>query len=196
MQNPLQNLQKTFPKIDLGDFILREKNESDTENFFAYYSDPKVNQFILCEIPCNLEEAKKELNYWRNIFYHNDGIYFAIADKKTNRLIGSIGLSSYNSYQSRIELSYDLAHQYWRRGIATKALKAVLKYAFAEFHCGNINRIEAFVSIDNIASKNFLLKCGFTLEGTLRQHRYHKGSYVDVYFFSMLRSDFAVLNIN
>ncbi len=180
--------QKIFPTFDLGDVILREKQESDVPDFFRYYSDPKVSKFILCEIPQNIEEATRELRYWRGVFYQNDGIYFAIADKQTNQMIGSIGLTSHNTYQGRIEISYDLASEYWRRGISTRALTVVVNYAFDVLR---VNRIEASASCANIASKNLLLKCGFTLEGTLRQHRYHRGSYVDVYFFSILRSDRA-----
>lgn len=185
--------QKTFPIIDLGDFYLREKRDSDVEDFFKYYSDPEVNKFILCEIPQTLEEARRELNYWRNVFYQNDGIYFAIAEKKTDRLIGSIGLTGYNSYQGRIELSYDLASEYWRLGIMTKAVAAVVKYGFEEFAPQRVNRIEALTSVANIASRNLLLKCGFALEGVLRQHRYHRGTYVDVCSFSMLKEDFCIL---
>ncbi|MBU6141236.1 MAG: GNAT family N-acetyltransferase [Proteobacteria bacterium] len=177
---------KIFPNFDLGDFVLREKQESDIPDFFRYYSSPEVSKFILCEIPQNLEEATRELRYWRGVFYQNDGIYFAIADKKTNQMIGSIGLTSHNTYQSRIELSYDLACEYWRRGITTRAIEVVVKYAFETLR---VNRIEASVSCTNIPSKNLLLKSGFTLEGTLRQHRYHRGTFVDVYFFSLLRSD-------
>lgn len=180
--------QKIFPTFDLGDVILREKQESDVPDFLHYYSAPEVSKFILCEIPQNIEEAKRELLYWRGVFYQNDGIYFAIADKKTNQLIGSIGLTSHNTYQSRIELSYDLASEYWRRGICSRAVATVVKYAFDVL---KVNRIEASTACANLASKNLLLKSGFTLEGTLRQHRYHRNSYVDVYFFSMLRSDRA-----
>lgn len=177
---------KIFPTFDLGDFVLREKQESDIPDFFRYYSDPEVSKFILCEIPQTLEEATRELRYWRGVFYQNDGIYFAIADKETDQMIGSIGLTSHNIYQSRIELSYDLACEYWRRGITTRAIEVVVKYAFETLR---VNRIEASASCANTPSKNLLLKSGFTLEGTLRQHRYHRGSYVDVYFFSLLRSD-------
>ncbi len=185
--------QKVFPTIDLGDFILREKGDADVDDFFSYYTDPEVNKFILCDIPTDLEGARRELHYWRNVFYQNDGIYFAIADKNTGQMIGSIGLTGYNAYQSRIEISYDLAHKYWGRGIMKNAIKALVKYAFESFYYGKINRVEAFVSVNNLASKNLLLKTGFIFEGILRQHRYHRGSYVDVCSFSMLRSDFVRL---
>ena len=192
MQTSYPTPQKIFPIIDLGDFLLREKCDADVENFFAYYADPEVNKFILCDIPTDLEGARRELHYWRNVFYQNDGIYFAIAEKSTGRMVGSIGLTSYNAYQSRIEISYDLACEYWGRGIMTSAIQAVVKYGFENFYYGRINRIEAFASTDNLPSKHLLLKTGFVLEGILRQHRYHRGSYVDVCAFSMLRSDFVL----
>lgn len=180
--------QKIFPSpIDLGDYILREKTDEDVADFFHYYTDPEVNKFILCEIPQTLEEARRELYYWRNVFYNNDGIYFAIARKDTNQLIGSIGLTSQNNYHRRIEISYDLAKEYWRRGITKKAIAAVAQYGFEEL---SVNRIEAFTATTNLPSNSLLLNCGFKLEGCLRQHRYHRGNYVDVYNFSLLREEF------
>lgn len=184
----MHNTSQQFPTFDLGEFILREKTDDDVADFFNYYSDSEVNKFILCDIPKNLEEARRELHYWRNVFYRRDGIYFAIARKDNNQLIGSIGLSTFNSYHNRIELSYDLSSKYWRRGICTKAIQAVVSYGFEVLR---VNRVEAFTATDNIPSKNLLLKCGFTLEGTLRQHRYHRGTYVDAYSFSLLRQDFV-----
>ena len=179
--------QLSFPIIDIGDFILREQQDEDIADFFSYYSDKEVSKHILSEIPKNIEEARHELYYWRNIFYNNGGIYFAIASKKNNRLIGTIGLSSYSSYNSRIEISYDMSKEFWRKGIMTKAIKAILDYSFITL---KINRVEAITSIYNEASIRLLEKCGFVYEGCLRQHRYHLGKYVDVYSFSILRNDF------
>ncbi len=187
LNNYYQNPAKPFPVIDFGEFILREKHEDDAEAFLEYYNDPEVNKFILCEIPQTAEEAKREIAYWRGIFYRNEGAYFAIARKDNNRLIGTIGISGYNSYQSRIELSYDLARPYWRHGVISLAAQEVIKYAFDEW---KVNRIEAFTAVENMPSVNLLIKLGFTKEGRLRQHRYHRGRYVDVFSFSKLRQDF------
>lgn len=180
--------QKIFPIIDIGDFILREKQDDDVENFFKYYTDPEVNKYILTEVPQTLEDARRELYYWRNVFYNNDGIYFAISNKKDDAMIGSVGLTSHSTYHNRIELSYDMAQEFWRRGIMTKAVKAALRYGFMVM---KINRIEAVTSIYNEASVRLLEKCGFKYEGCLRQHRYHRGKLVDVYMFSVLREDFV-----
>ena len=172
--------QKIFPIIDLGDFILREQQDKDVPNFFQYYTDPEVNKYILTEVPQALEDARRELYYWRNVFYNNDGIYFAIADKKDDAMIGSIGFSSHSTYHNRIELSYDMAQEFWRRGIMTKAVREVLRYGF---NVMRVNRIEAVTSIYNEASVRLLEKCGFKYEGCLRQHRYHRGKLVDCHHF-------------
>lgn len=192
MQNnnkaPTQNSAgRIFPIIDLGDYILREQTADDANDFFNYYTNPEVNKYIVSFIPKTVEEAKTELNYWMNIFKYNDGIYFGIARKDNNQLIGSVGISGVNRSHNRIEASYDLAKDYWNKGVMTKALKEVLKYGFETL---SINRIEAYAMPGNIASIKVLQKCGFQYEGNLRQHRYHNGKYVDIGSFSILHEDY------
>ena len=81
----------------------------------------------------------------------------------------------------------DLSKDYWKKGVMTKALKKICDYGFYEF---KVNRIEANVVPQNLSSQNLLTRNGFVNEGYLRQHRFHKGEFRDVLFFSLLRSDF------
>jgi ribosomal-protein-alanine N-acetyltransferase len=184
------NHKINFPVIDLGDYILREQTVEDAQDFFNYYSDPIVNKYIVSDIPADLEEARREISYWINVFNCNDGIYFGIARKDNNQLIGSAGLSGINHRHNRIELSYDLAKEYWNLGIMSKALKEVVKYGFEAM---DINRIEAFSLQENIASRKVLTKCGFNLEGELKQHRRHNGIYMDIGIFSLVKEDYLQL---
>lgn len=181
-----QDQSTDFPIININNFVLREIRESDASDYLNYYGDPKVNKFILCDIPQNFEESRKEVIYWRNIFYYGEGIYFAIADKKDDRMIGSIGLTSHNRHNSRIELSYDLAKEYWRQGIMSDAIKQTVRYGF---NIMKINRIEASVAVTNLASKELLVKLGFSIDGILRQHRKHNDLYRDVFMMSLLKDD-------
>ena len=176
-----------FPTFDLGKYILREHNDEDYVEFFKYYTDPRVNEYILAEIPVTIEEARRDMNYWRNLFYTSNGIYFTIANKETDKMVGTIGLGGYNRYNSRIEISYDISFDHWRQGIALNCSYTLIKYIFENT---NINRIEAITSTYNEASVRLLEKCGFIFEGTLRQHRYHRGKHVDVYSFSILKEDY------
>lgn len=176
-----------FPIIDLGDYIMREKELSDTEAFFEYYADPKVSEHIISYIPQNFQEAQNEVLYWKNFFRRKEGVYWGIAVKETNRLIGSIGLTAWNRHHNRAEISYDLSHHYWQQGIMTKAVQQTLLYGFNAFQ---INRIEAFTALDNIASSKLLEKSGFTLEGKLRQYRFSGGKYHDTLCYSILKHEF------
>ena len=185
MQNT--NFKKTMPTFDIGDFIIREQRDQDVESFFNYYTNKEVNKYILCTIPRDIEEAKHDFYYWKNTFIRGDGAYFAIARKDNDVMIGSIGLTSFNSYHKRIEISYDLAEEYWGKGIMTKSLRKICDYGFYEF---KVNRIEANVVPENSKSLNLLIKNGFVREGYLRQHRLHNGEFKDVILLSLLRCDF------
>ena len=180
--------ENNFPVIDLGNYVLREQISDDVEDFFAYYADPEVSKYVISDIPKTLEEAKYELKYWIDVFKNNDGIYFAIARKDNNKLIGTIGLNGINRIHNRIELSYDLAKEYWNKGITTKAIKAVTWYGFEKMR---INRIEAYSLEQNVASRKVLTKCGFFLEGELRQHRYYNGVYKDIGIFSLVYDEYV-----
>src|SRR3989338_856544 len=162
--------QQPFPTLDLDDkYVLREQTLEDTEAFFRYYTDHDVGQYILASKPATLIDASKEVQYCRNLFYTKQGVYWTIAKKSDNQMIGAVGLYA-NNMHHRAEITYDLARDYWRQGIMQKALAAIVQHAFS--HMG-LSRIEAVIRPDNLASANLLKKLGFTHEGLLKNYRYY-----------------------
>ncbi len=71
----------------------------------------------------------------------------------------------------------------------TEALEAMLRFGFDAM---SLNRIEADVTVGNDASVRVLEKLGFQREGLLRQRGYWKGSYHDLWLFSLLRDEIAI----
>lgn len=174
--------QQPFPTIALDNqYVLREQTLEDTENFFRYYTDPDVGQYILASKPATLFEASKEVQYCRNLFYTKQGIYWTIAKKSDNQMIGAIGLYM-NNMHHRAEITYDLSRDYWRQGIMKKAIQAVLRFAFQQM---NLVRIEAVIRPDNLASHKLLESTGFIHEGTLKKYRYYNGKAWDIDMFSI-----------
>ena len=53
-----------------------------------------------------------------------------------------------------------------------------------------VNRIEAVTKTDNPKSINVLKKLNFTKEGKLRQFRYFKQNYADIYMYSLLKHEY------
>ncbi|AIL64657.1 Spermidine N(1)-acetyltransferase [Rickettsiales bacterium Ac37b] len=179
---------KNFPIMDLGDIILRDIVVSqDSRHFLEYISDSLVNKYLSDdELPRSLREAEVELNYWKDLFRHKRSIYWAIAKKKNNTLIGTCGFNSINYTHARAEVSYDLCRKEWGQGIMTRVVQAVCDFAFTSL---NINRVQATVAHDNIASIKVLTKLGFQREGDLRQYGILHGQKKDFYMYGLLSSD-------
>lgn len=169
--------QKPFPVLELDKkFYLREQVASDAQAFFEYYTDPAVAEFILATNPKTLSEASAEVQYCHHLFYKKQGIYWTIARKSDDKMIGAVGLYI-NSNHLRAEICYDLSRNYWRRGIMSLALSKIIDFAFKEI---GVNRLEALTVESNIASVAVLEKLGFTREGILKNYRYFQQKSHDV----------------
>ena len=188
----LEEIFNKFPIIDIDEnYVLREMNDADAENFHYYYTDSEVNKHIYSYIPTSLDESRNEIMYWSNFYRRREGIYWGIVEKATNKLIGSIGYTNWAKHYNRAELSYDLAKEYWNKGIITKAIQKVLEFGFLKM---NLNRIQAYTSIENTPSEKVLVKNGFVKEGLLREDRLYKGQYRDVKLYALLKRDFLKQN--
>jgi ribosomal-protein-alanine N-acetyltransferase len=176
-----------FPTIELNkEIILREQKYDDAANFFTYISDPVVNKYILAPIPKTFEEAKEDIIYWIDLYYQKRGIYWAISEKNTQKMIGAIGFHDINHINNRAEISYDLSSSYWQQGIMTIALEKIIEFGFKNLQ---LERIQASTIKENIASIKLLEKNNFTYEGCLRHYRKHKNKYYNIEFYSILAND-------
>jgi ribosomal-protein-alanine N-acetyltransferase len=70
----------------------------------------------------------------------------------------------------------------------TEALRSIIGWGF---HSLKLNRIEAMVMIENIASIKLLEKSGFLEEGILREYGFWKGKFHDLRLFSLLKKDYT-----
>lgn len=177
-----------FPILELEAIKLRELMYKDQENYYKLMSDPEVNRYLSDEdVPESVEDAIYEIKYWSGLFYKKHSIFWALTDSATDNLIGTVGFNSWSFNNQRAEISYDLMHELWRKGIMTKALTAVLQFAFQQM---DLNRIEARTMLNNTASQNLLCKLGFQKEGVLRNYRKIRGQFIDVVLFSLVRQDY------
>jgi ribosomal-protein-alanine N-acetyltransferase len=178
-----------FPVIELGEIRLRDLMLSDKEEYFTMMTDPEVVKYLSDEdVPNTIEAAVEEIKFWGGLFYRKQSVFWAIANSESDKFIGTVGYNSWNFYNRRAEISYDLMKDHWRKGIMTKALNNALIYGFKEM---DLLRIEARTMLDNVPSQKILEKLGFKKEGVLRQYRVIRGEPTDVLLYSLIRSDFA-----
>lgn len=179
-----------FPELKLDDdYYLREQRIEDTDAFFEYYGDPKVSEYILAKTPKSTKDAREELEYCRKLFKFRHGIYWAIARKSDDRMIGAVGLYM-NNHHHRAEICYDLHKDYWRKGIMSRAMVKVMDHMF---RYGGLHRIEAITVKENTSSIEILKKLGFNFEGSLANYRYYNNKPHDVEMYAITKKTFNEL---
>ncbi len=113
-----------------------------------------------------------------------DGVY-AFAITHGGECVGSIAVTRGENIHRRTgELGYYVARTHWGRGLATRAVREICGYIFANT---DIIRIYAEPFASNAASCRVLEKAGFTLEGTLRANAVKLGEVRDMRMYALLR---------
>lgn len=105
--------------------------------------------------------------------------------KESNTLVGAFSLGVLPKTKSA-EIGYWVGEKYWNKGYASEAAKALVDYGFAQL---NLNRIYGRYLTFNPASRKVMEKTGFVFEGILRESVIKEGTYHDVGYLSILRSD-------
>lgn len=166
----------------VSDISLRLLDISDVDDFMAWATDSKVARFCKWEPYTSKEEG---INFIKDKVAAHPWFRAICID---NKPIGSISVTpNSGSSKCRGELGYALAWSYWGRGIATQAVKMVAKTVFEEWP--HLERLEALVDIENVASQRVLEKAGFKKEGVLRKYLIRKGRTRDFVMFSLLSTD-------
>jgi ribosomal-protein-alanine N-acetyltransferase len=147
---PLPQKQIQTPRL-----LLRAAQPSDATGLFAAFSDPEVMKYW-STVP---HSAISETTTWVTkmiISSQNGTTDFVIHHIATGSAIGKIGI-----WQDS-EIGFMIARQYWREGIVSEALNAVLPYFFEEV---GYEKITADVDPRNEGSESILRKFGFVVVG-------------------------------
>jgi ribosomal-protein-alanine N-acetyltransferase len=175
------------PMIDLDGARLRPLRASDADALYAYLSDPAVTALTaypvvtLSLVETIIERSRSrwdagELSKWGLALPHDD------------RIVGTCGFNEWSPVHRWAELAYDLAPAYWGTGLMRRAVAAVLQWAFGQ---DQVDRVHAYVRVDNGRSAGLLERSGFVREGCLRGFRVCRGERHDFYVYSLLRSDWV-----
>ena len=159
----------------------------DAADIFLYSKDEEVARHVLWSAQKDISEAKEYLRYMARRYRNDEPSSWGIIEKKTGRLVGTIGYMAFSEENNSVEVGYSLARWLWNGGYMTEALSRVIEHTFDVME---INRIEAQHEITNPSSGRVMEKCGMEKEGVLRQRLYNKGAYVDVALYAIVKSDY------
>lgn len=174
---------KIFPDLETPRLWLRQATEADADAIFSLFSDPRVTEFHDLDTFTHLDEARAVVERRKVGFETDRGIRWAIAIKPSNSLIGSCGFT-WDRASNLAEVGYELASHYWRKGIMTEALSAILTYGF---EVEGLDNIIAEVMLENVASQQLLKKLGFQSQGVLKNRGFWKEKHHDLEQFLLSR---------
>lgn len=177
-----------FPTLESDRLILRKLTLDDTDALFAIWSDDCVTSHMNISSLQDPEEAQALIQMMNDLADQGKAIRWGLESKQSGKLIGTCGINEWSEDNARASIGYELAVDSWRHGYMTEVLQALLSHGFYQ---GNLNRMEALVEPDNLASIKLLEKAGFQREGLLRGYEFSKGRYIDLNMFSLLRTEYV-----
>jgi ribosomal-protein-alanine N-acetyltransferase len=176
-----------FPQLETDRLVLRELTLDDAEFYFRHFNITEIVKGCCFPGPKSLEAAREEPElYCIKPFKENGGTRWGIVTKGNNELIGTCGFTHWWKNEHRGEIGYDLNPAYWRQGIMTEALHAILKYGFESM---DLNKIQALIDSENVKSQKLVLRLGFKKQSVLPQNSIFEGQSRDEVCFSLMREE-------
>lgn len=155
---------------------------------FEAYDEAGLQQFFG---HANPEDVEKEGNRFRNglTTFNKTFLLFHLLEKNTGRNIGSCGFHTWYTDHARAEIFYMLTDESLRNtGLMREAMETVVRYGFEVMQ---LNRIEAFISPNNVPSLQLVKGFHFRQEGHLRQHYFKNIVHEDSLVFGLLREEYT-----
>lgn len=139
-------------------FFLRKFQMEDLNDVYSNWtSDPESAKYNAWKVHSSINVTKEYLIGWIKNYHKNNYYLWAITDKKTKEVIGSISATNIKNKMRYCEIGYTVARKYWNQGIATEVLIGILEFLSKEVGFKNIR---AYHHINNTASGKVMQKAG------------------------------------
>lgn len=192
---PLVSVQPTprprsdarFPELTTERLLLRQFSLGDAPAVFEILRRQDVNQYLETDPLESIAEAQERIQARMGLFTTSMGYRWAITLREAPAVvIGSCGYFHVRRDTQTFETGFELHPDYWRQGIMTEAMQAMIQFSLGAQNPLQVHRLEALVAPDNAASLRLLEKLGFEREGVRRQFFFWKGCYQDVFLYALL----------
>lgn len=168
--------------LKCDNLLFRRPTLDDVEEICVLKNNKKA-AFLLGGI--YREYSSEDIVNWIN--FHNaneDEVLLVVEDTSVEKLIGHVGLYKIDRTAKKTEFGILIADDNSRgKGYGTKCTSTMVNYAFKVL---GMHKVTAEVLSENIASLAMFKKCGFLVDGCLRDDVYKNNRYYDVLCMSIL----------
>jgi ribosomal-protein-alanine N-acetyltransferase len=172
-------------RLQAGIAVVRSWRREDARELAQQANDRRVwlNLRDAFPHPYGLSDAKRFIS---TAMAMSPQTNFAI--EVDGRVAGGIGFRLHGDVERvGAEVGYWLGAEFWGRGVATAAVRAVTEHAFATH--AELERLYAVPYASNAASVRVLEKAGYRAEGLLRRSAIKDGQVQDQWMYAMLREE-------
>lgn len=175
-------------RIETDRLILRRYVIEDAEAMYKNWAfDSEVTKFLTWQPHPSVDVSRSIIEDWLKEYSDEKYYQWAIVLKDNgNEPIGGISVVHMNEDISMVHIGYCLGRAWWRRGIMSEALKAVMDFMFDTVE---VNRVESRHDPMNPNSGKVMQKCGMKYEGTLRSADRNNQGICDACYYALLRSE-------
>ena len=145
--------------------LLRRFVLGDADAMFRNWAaDPEVTKYLTWPVHTSPDVSSAVLDDWVSSYARADFYQWAIVFKENgSEPIGSISAVKLDADLSIVQIGYCLGRAWWRRGIMSEALKAVMSYLTEN---EGISCVTAWCAAENIGSRRAVEKAGMKLVRT------------------------------
>jgi len=175
-------------RLETDRLVLRQFTMADADAMYRNWAcDPEVTKYLRWPHHASVEVSRDVLRDWTS-HYAEPGFYnWAIVLKENGpEPIGSIGVVERDDAIRMVHIGYCLGRRWWRQGIMTEALAAMLQFFFGQV---GVNRVESRHDPRNPNSGRVMQACGMRYEGAHRQDDWSNQGICDSVWYAILAKD-------
>lgn len=136
------------------------------------------------QIP-TVQESEAHLRLAQVKFMERQDLQLLLIEKSTGQFVGSSGLHQIDWQVRKFEIGYWVRTSFAGQGYISEAVRTITDFAIERL---GANRIEIRCDANNIPSARVAERCGYTLEGTLRNYKFDSnGSLTNTMIFARVR---------
>lgn len=175
-----------MPTLATERLRLRPLQPADAEDMYRYARRADVTEFLLWSPHESESYTRAYLEYVESRYRLGDFYDWAVEEKESGRMVGTCGFTSVDPAHDIGEIGYVLNPDFHKKGYATEAANAVIRFGFEVL---KLHRIEAKFIQGNDASLHVMEKLGMRFEGYRRDAMWIKGCYRTIGVCAILEND-------
>lgn len=158
------------------------------QKIVEWRNDPEVSYWAMGSNPLyeftSAEEAEKSFSYHVENTSKLDAYTFAIYSDN-DEFIGTVDYRDVDRIKRSCTIGISIGEKnYWGKGYGSDAIMVLVDYIFKRL---NLRRIQLDTWSGNERAIKSFQKCGFEIEGKLRENEYINGKYFDTILMALIR---------